>query len=85
VYAAGTARLSLTTTDEQGCVVGLLEDDGELQGRIVRLVSSTSSVTREAILDGLGNFELEDVPEGTYALEVELSDGLAVVEPLQVH
>jgi hypothetical protein len=85
VYQAGSARLSLTSGQRSGYLMGLLEDEGDLEGRIVRLVSTTSPDVQETTLDDLGNFELESIAEGTYALEVELADGVAVVERVQVH
>lgn len=54
-----------------------------LEGHEVRLLARTGDALVTA-LDDLGNFEFASVPAGAYVLEIDLIDGIVVVEELHV-
>lgn len=70
-----------------GSLVGLVLIAGTkpetLDGHTVRLVPSDRAAFASA-LDDLGNFEFEQVPAGSYALEIDVPGALIVVEELHV-
>lgn len=89
LYALDGGQVSISAgPDEPGHVLGLLIvddlDSASLQGGSVRLVSGAETIA-ETTIDDLGNFEFDGVPADVYELEIELPDGVAVVEGLQVY
>jgi hypothetical protein len=86
VYAAEEVTVSLGS-GEPHTVLGLVVDPsaaaGLLAGRPVRLMPH-DGVLLATTLDDLGNFEFEDVPSGTYALELDLLGRVVVIESLHV-
>jgi hypothetical protein len=87
VYEAGDVTVTLGPGQSSGSLFGLVVSSGsapeELEGRSVTL-TSREGAARVARLDDLGNFEFTDVPPGPYALEIDLPDGVVVIEELQV-
>jgi hypothetical protein len=86
LYAAEDVTVSIGS-GEAHTVLGLVVDpnaaEGLLAGRPVRLIPP-DGVLLATTFDDLGNFEFEDVPSGTYALELDLLGRVVVIEPLHV-
>ena len=79
VYQAGDVTITLS-----GSLLGLIVGPGlDLEGRAVRLIPRAGA-TIGTTIDDLGNFEVEDAAPGVYALEIELPDGVIVIEELQL-
>ncbi|MDQ6674134.1 MAG: hypothetical protein M3069_25910 [Chloroflexota bacterium] len=87
VFQAGDVTLSVGAGLTRGTLIGLAvvaaAPPEALAGREARLVSGAGAST-SALLDDLGNFEFDDIPVGSYVLEVELADRVIVVEELHV-
>jgi len=84
-YAIDDARLSIGPGLERGSLIGLLvPGTRELPARAEARLLSEDGAHRLAEVDELGNFEFDDVPAGSYVLEIELPDEIIVVEQLAV-
>jgi hypothetical protein len=87
VYEAGDITVSLGPGATSGSVFGLVvaadQPPDALDGREVRLQPRDGSPTR-AVLDDIGNFEFTGVAAGAYVLEIDLPDGIVVIEELRV-
>lgn len=87
VFEANDVTVSVGRAQTSGSLLGLVVATGHLpdvlQGREVRLLPRDGSPLRTR-LDDLGNFEFADVAAGRYALEVELPDGILVIEELRI-
>jgi hypothetical protein len=87
VYEAGEVTITLGAGSTSGALLGLVvagdTPSTALEGHAVRLVNpaGTPAATQ---LDDLGNFEFEHVASGIYSVEVDLPDGLIVVEDVRV-
>ncbi|HET6315760.1 MAG TPA: hypothetical protein VFG86_04835 [Chloroflexota bacterium] len=79
-YQADGMRLSIGPGAEPGSVIGLLVPAQPGEARL----TSQDGEAQSAEVDDLGNFEFEDIPAGSYQLEIELPDEVIVVERLQV-
>jgi anti-sigma factor RsiW len=75
-YQAEGARLSIGAGPEPGSLIGLLVPAQPGQARL----TSEDGQPHATEVDDLGNFEFEDVPAGSYQLEIELPDEIIVVE-----
>jgi hypothetical protein len=84
VYQVDGARLSIGPGTTPGSLVGLLvlESAGLLDGEVLLVPAAGEPQT--APLDELGNFEFDQLPRGTYALEVHLPDQVIIVQELRV-
>jgi hypothetical protein len=84
VYQVDGARLSISSGTEPGSIVGLLvlETAGLLDGEVL-LIPATGD-PQMAPLDELGNFEFDQLPRGSYALEVHLRDQVIIVQELRI-
>jgi anti-sigma factor RsiW len=90
-YAAGDVTITLEpvagTRPGQAGLAGLAwreEAPPEtLAGSIVVLVADDGT-TRTTALDDLGNFAFDDIPPGTYHVEVALGDDTVAIEGLQI-
>jgi len=86
LYEAGSVTVTLGPGSAPGSILGLVVagdaetgfDSGE-----VRLLHADATVLRTQ-MDDLGNFELADLATGTYALEIDVPDGVVVIEDLAV-
>jgi hypothetical protein len=87
VFEANDVTISVGRAQASGSLLGLVVAAGQvpdsLHGRDVRLLPREGPVLRTR-LDDLGNFEFTQVAAGRYALEVELPDGVVVIEELRV-
>jgi hypothetical protein len=87
VFEANDVTISVGRAQASGSLLGLVVAAGQvpdsLHGREVRLLPREGPVLRTR-LDDLGNFEFTQVAAGRYALEVELPDGVVVIEELRV-
>lgn len=87
VYEAGEVTITLGPGPRAGSVLGLVvagdEPPEALRSRAVRLAQRAGSAI-DAQLDDLGNFEFDSVAVGTYDLEIDLPQGVVVVEDFQV-
>jgi hypothetical protein len=84
VYQVDGARLSISAGTEPGSIVGLLVLDGpgSLDGEVLLIPADGDPQT--APLDELGNFEFDQLPGGSYALEVHLTDQVIIVRELRI-
>jgi hypothetical protein len=84
-YAIDDARLSIGPGFDRGSLIGLLvPGTRELPARAEARMLSEDGAHRLTEVDALGNFEFEDLPAGSYVLEIELPDEIIVVEHLGV-
>ena len=87
VYEAGDVTLTLGPGQTSGSLFGLVVaaglDPTSLAGRAVSLLAR-GGVPITTTLDDLGNFEFTGITPGRYAIEIDLPDGVVVVEELQV-
>ena len=87
VYAAGDVTITVGPGQSSGSLFGLVVSgeatSEDLEGRSVTLTSREGAAS-VAQLDDLGNFEFTDIPVGAYALEIDLPDGVVVIEELRV-
>jgi putative zinc finger protein len=87
VFEAGDVTVTLGPGHSAGSLFGLVVSASslpdELEGREVRL-SPREGAKIVTQLDDLGNFELTGLSAGPYAVEIDLPDGLVVIEELQV-
>jgi hypothetical protein len=87
VFEAHDVTVSIGRAQTSGSLLGLVVAAGlapeALEGHEVRLLPREGGPLRTR-LDDLGNFEFGDVAAGLYALEVDLIDGILVIEELRV-
>lgn len=87
VFEAHDVTVSVGRTQTTGSLLGLVvaadQSPDALEGHEVRLLPREGAPMRTQ-LDDLGNFEFPHVAAGNYALEVELPDGVLVIEELRV-
>jgi hypothetical protein len=87
LYRAEDVTVSLSSGDQPRSLLGLViapsAAQGVLDGCSVRLVPADGAV-RTTTLDEVGNFELDEVPSGTYVLELDLIGRLIAIEQLRV-
>jgi hypothetical protein len=84
VYQVDGARLSIGPGTTPGSLVGLLvlEAAGSLDGEVLLMPAEGEPQT--APLDELGNFEFDELPRGSYVLEVHLTDQVIIVQELRI-
>jgi hypothetical protein len=83
-YRAEGAQVSIEAGPESGSLIGLLVlDEGRSPIGQARLLLADGAV-HEASIDEFGNFDFEDVPNGSYALELHLADEIIVIQQLQI-
>ena len=87
VFEAHDVTVSVGRAQTSGSLLGLVvagsQPPDTLEGREVRLLPREGEPLR-ARLDDLGNFEFGDVAAGQYVLEVDLADGVFVIQELRV-
>jgi hypothetical protein len=86
VYEAGDVSVTIGPGQTSGSLVGLVLATGasaDLEGCEVRLIPPGGASIATS-LDDLGNFEFFDLASGLYAVEIDLPDGVVVVEELRV-
>jgi hypothetical protein len=87
VYEAGEVTVTIGPGQTRGSLFGLVVAAGRsseaLKGCTIRLLPREGAPSTTA-LDDLGNFELTDLAAELYALEIELPDGVIVIEELRV-
>jgi hypothetical protein len=83
IFEAGDITVTVASGQTPGSLIGLIVAGEPLTDREVRLVPREGA-TLTAVVDEVGNFLLEGAPAGLYALEIDLSDGILVVEELTV-
>ncbi len=87
VFEAGDVTVTVGPGQVRGSLFGLVvavaDRPESLDGRVVRLVPR-EGLPLAATLDDLGNFEVVGLEPGLYALEIDLPDGIVVVEELRV-
>jgi hypothetical protein len=84
VYQVAGARLSISPGTEPGSIFGLLvlESSGLLDGEVLLVPASGDPQTTP--LDDLGNFEFDQLPRGSYAMEVHLPEQVIIVQELRI-
>ena len=83
IYQAGDVTISIAPGQSSGSLIGLVVAAEAVEGREVRLLPRHGAPTRTNI-DELGNFLIEGLSSGLYALELELANGVLVIEELRV-
>jgi hypothetical protein len=87
IFSVDDITITVGPGPAAGTLVGLLIVDDRapetLAGVTARLVPADGWPSAVSV-DGLGNFEFTDVGSGMYTLEIDLPDGLVVVEALRV-
>jgi hypothetical protein len=87
VFEANDVTVSVGRAQASGSLLGLVVAAGQppeaLEGHEVRLVPREGELLRTQ-LDDLGNFEFGNVAAGQYLLEVDLPDGVLIIEELHV-
>jgi hypothetical protein len=87
VYTVDGITITIAPGPESGALLGLVVsqtlESEQLAGRQARLVP-TAGLPTVVALDDLGNFEVNGLRPGLYALELDLPDDLVVVEELHV-
>jgi hypothetical protein len=87
IFEAGDVTVTLAPGQTSNSIFGLVVSSHasaeSLTGREARLVPRDGAAVITA-LDDLGNFELNDLAAGLYALEIDLPDGVVVIEELRV-
>ncbi|HEX8966773.1 MAG TPA: hypothetical protein VF937_02765 [Chloroflexota bacterium] len=87
VFEAGDVTLTIGPGPASGSLYGLVVAAGSapevLEGREARLISGDRAPVTSRV-DDLGNFEFADVRPGAYVLEVDVPDGVVVIEELRV-
>jgi hypothetical protein len=87
VFRAEDVTITVGQGTSRGRLFGLVVLAGSppesLAGRRVRLLPR-EGVSVVSSLDDLGNFEVTDLPPGQYALEIDLPDGVVVVQELHL-
>jgi hypothetical protein len=87
LYRAEDVTVSLSSGDQPRSLLGLVIDpsaaEGVLDSCSVRLVPTDGAVLTTT-LDDLGNFEFDEVPSGTYVLELDLIGRLIAIEQLRI-
>ena len=87
VYEAGDITVTIGPGQTSGWLIGLVVPGAQapeaMEGRDVRLLPRQGQPLTVK-LDDLGNFEFASVPAGDYVLEIDLPDGIIVIEELRV-
>jgi hypothetical protein len=87
VFEANDVTVSVGRAQTSGSLLGLVVAAGSppeaLEGHEARLLPRDGLPLRTQ-LDDLGNFEFGNVSAGLYVLEIDLPDGVLVIEELQV-
>jgi hypothetical protein len=87
LYRAEDVTVSLSSGDQPGSLLGLVIEpsaaEGVLDSCSARLVSTDGAVLTTT-LDDLGNFEFDEVPSGTYVLELDVIGRPIAIEQLRV-
>jgi Putative zinc-finger len=83
VFEAGDITVSVASGQTSGSLIGLIVAGEPLTDREVRLVPREGAALT-TVVDDVGNFFFEGAPAGLYALEIDLPDGILVVEELTV-
>jgi hypothetical protein len=87
VYEAGHITVTIGPGETRGSLLGLVvavdSPPEALNGAAARLIGPNGAAV-VAQIDDLGNFEVFDLAPGVYTVEVELPDGLLVIEELRV-
>lgn len=87
IFEAHDVTVSVGRAKTSGSLLGLVVPSqmlpDALEGRQVKLLPRDGSAL-QTHLDDLGNFQFADVGPGLYALEVDLPDGILVIEELRV-
>jgi hypothetical protein len=87
IFEAHDVTVSVGRAQTSGSLLGLVVPTqmlpDALEGREVRLLPREGGPLQTR-LDDLGNFQFADVAPGLYALEVDLPDGILVIEELRV-
>jgi len=83
IYQAADITISIAPGQTPGSVIGLVVANEPVDGHEVRLLPRQGAPVRTSV-DELGNFVVEGLASGLYALEIELADGVLVIEELQV-
>jgi hypothetical protein len=83
IYEVGDITVSIAPGQSPGSLIGLIVAPQPVEGHEVRLLPRQGPATTTTV-DELGNFVVEGLEPGLYALEIELADGVLVVEELQV-
>jgi hypothetical protein len=87
VFEANDVTVSVGRAQTSGSLLGLVVAAGlspeTLEGHEARLLPREGLPLRTQ-LDDLGNFEFGNVAAGQYVLEIDLPDGVLVIEELQV-
>jgi hypothetical protein len=87
IYEAGELTVTVGPGETSGSLFGLVVVAGQapesLEGRSVRLTPREGAPISSS-LDDLGNFEFAGVESGLYALEIDLTNGVVVIEELRV-
>ena len=82
IFEAGDITVSIAAGPSHGSLIGLVVGS-DASDRAVRLLPRHGEPTITTV-DEVGNFVVEGLAPGAYALEIELKDGLLVIEELQV-
>lgn len=83
IFEAGDITISIAPRQTPGSMIGLVLAPEPLEGHEVRVLPREGAATR-TVIDELGNFLVEGLAPGQYALEIELAGGILVIEDLQV-
>jgi hypothetical protein len=84
VYEAGEVTIMLGADAGSGSIQGLVVAGGAPpEAHEVRLLPADGSALGTQ-LDDLGNFEFSNVSAGDYALEIDLPDGVVVIEDVRL-
>ena len=75
--------VSITPGQSPKSLIGLVVAPEPLEGREVRFLPRQGAPTRTTI-DELGNFAVADLAQGQYSVEIELANGVLVIEELPV-
>jgi hypothetical protein len=88
VYQADTLTVTLGPGSARGSMLGLVvagdTPPPDLEAREVRLLPAEGSPV-VSWLDDLGNFEFTNLSQGTYGLEIDLPDGVLVIQAVRVN
>ncbi len=83
IYEAGEVTVSIAPGPSSGSLIGLVVAPESLEGHEVRLLPRQGAPSRTTV-DELGNFMVEGLAPGLYALDIQLGDGVLVIEELRV-
>jgi hypothetical protein len=87
IFEGGDVTVTLGRGQTRGSVSGLVvasdQSPASMEGREVRLLPRAGA-TIATQLDDLGNFEFAALEAGAYVLEIDVADGVVVIEELRV-